>query len=66
MSDYDFDIRPLMWLCLIAGLAMWGGWELIDWLWIDEVIKSSTPLTPELEITVKDNVIDTIYIYRQP
>lgn len=48
---------------LIMG-AIWGCWELIDWLWIDDAIKVTEPLNPELEIIVKDNVVDTLYVYR--
>ena len=66
MGDYSFNITPILWLCFFVGFVIWGCWELIDWLWIDEVIKSTKPITPELEIIVKDNIIDTLYIYRQP
>ena len=31
-----------------------------------ETIKSTKPITPELEITIKGNQIDTVYIYRKP
>jgi hypothetical protein len=50
---------------LIVG-AVWGVWELVDWLFIDDAIRVTEPLVPELELTVKDNVIDTIYVYRLP
>jgi len=66
MSDYNFDISGLIVLPIIAILALWGCWELIDWLFIEEVIKSNTQIVPELELVVKDNVIDTVYIYREP
>ena len=49
---------------IIAGT--WGMWELIDWLFIDDAIRVSEPLVPELELTVKDNIIDTVYVYRKP
>jgi hypothetical protein len=32
----------------------------------DDDIKSNKPIVPELEITVKNNKIDTIYVYRKP
>jgi len=66
MGDYSFDIRPILWLAFFAGLAIWGVWELIDWLFLDHVIKSTTKIIPELEIVVKNNVIDTLYVYRKP
>lgn len=53
-------------MCIITLGIFWGGWELIDWLFIDDAIKTKTLIVPEIEITVKDNVIDTLYIYRKP
>ena len=53
-------------LIVVIFLIGWGLWELIDWLWIDDAIRVTEPLVPELELTVKDNVIDTIYVYRIP
>lgn len=29
-------------------------------------IESKKPITPELQITVNDSTIDTVYIYRKP
>lgn len=51
---------------LLIGLLIWGSWELVDWLFIDDAIKTSKPIIPELEITVKNNKIDTLYVYRKP
>ena len=53
-------------LIVIIVFIAWGCWELIDWLFIDDAIRVTEPLVPELELTVKDNVIDTIYVYRIP
>lgn len=64
----SFDFRSLiLGLILLGALivgVIWGCWELVDYLWIDDVIKVTTPLKPELEIFVKDNVVDTLYVYR--
>lgn len=51
---------------ILIVAAAWGVWELVDWLFIDDAIRVTEPLIPELELTVKDNVIDTIYVYRMP
>lgn len=51
---------------LLIGGVLWGAWELIDWLWIDDAIKVTKPIKPELQIVVKDNIIDTLYVYRKP
>ncbi len=53
-------------VCVFCLVVFWGGWVLIDGLWIDDAIKVSKPITPELEIVVKDNVVDTLYVYRKP
>ena len=65
MSDYDFDLSIFIWIGVIIGLAIWGCWELVDWMWIDDAIRVSKPIVPELELVVKDNIIDTVYVYRQ-
>jgi len=66
MGDYSFDLRPLIWLGACIILAIWGFWELIDWLWIDHVIRSTKPIIPEIELVIKNNLVDTVYVYRQP
>jgi len=66
MGDYSFDLRPLIWLGAFIILTIWGCWELIDWLLIDDAIRSTKPITPEIELVIKNNVIDTVYVYRQP
>ena len=58
-------IEGLIIFCISIGFLFWGLWELIDWLFIEEVIQSRKLITPELKITVKDNVIDTLYIYKK-
>ena len=59
-------VSAIVVICVLCLVVFWGGWELIDWLWIDDAIKVSKPITPELEIIVKDNVVDTLYVYRKP
>lgn len=59
------DLRPLIWFPVVCILAIWGLWELIDFLFIDEVIKSTDPIIPEIELVVKDNKVDTVYVYRK-
>ena len=59
-------VSAIVVICVFCLVVFWGGWELIDWLWIDDTIKVSKPITPELEIVVKNNVVDTLYVYRKP
>lgn len=51
---------------IVALFVIWGVYEVVDWLFIDNAIRVTEPLVPELELTVKDNVIDTVYVYRLP
>lgn len=62
---YNFDLRSLFFVALCVGFIVWGSWELVDWLWVDDILKSSYPITPEIELIVKDNKIDTLYIYKK-
>lgn len=50
-------------LCVLLGI---GAWELIDHYILDHALRSTVPLQPELEITVTDRTVDTIYVYRAP
>lgn len=65
MSDYSFDLRPFIFLGAFIIALIWGCWELIDWLWIDDAIRTTTPINPEIELVIKNHSVDTIYIYRQ-
>ena len=62
----DGVVSGLITIGILIVVVIWGGWELIDWLFIDDAIKVTEPIVPELEIIVKDNVVDTLYIYRKP
>jgi hypothetical protein len=63
---YSFDLRPLIWFGALLILLIWGAWELIDWLWIEETIESSTLIIPEIKLVVNNNIVDTIYVYKIP
>jgi hypothetical protein len=62
----DGLVSGLITIGVLIIVVIWGGWELIDWLFIDDAIKVTEPIVPELEIIVKDNVVDTLYVYRKP
>jgi hypothetical protein len=71
MGNLNGIIEALIVFCVCCGLACWGLWEIIDWLWIDDAIRSTKPIIPEIELVVKNNTIgintiDTVYVYRQP
>ncbi|MGL5713289.1 MAG: hypothetical protein ACRCX2_09745 [Paraclostridium sp.] len=64
--SFNFEnlILGLMLLGALTVGVIWGCWELVDYLWIDDVIKVTKPLKPELEIFIRDNIVDTLYVYR--
>lgn len=68
MGDYDFGSigSVFIGIGLLIALALWGGWELVDYFFIDDAIRSTTIITPEIELVVDDNVVDTIYVYKKP
>ena len=47
-------------------LAIWGILTLVDWIWIDDSIRVDKPIVPEIELIIKDNKVDTVYVYRFP
>lgn len=44
------DISGMVWMLLVLGAlaiaALWGCWELVDYLWIDDAIRTNTPMVP--------------------
>ena len=65
-NDYSIDFGDLIWVGVFIVLAIWGLWELIDCLFIDEKIIVDKLIVPELKLVVNDNIIDTLYIYKKP
>ncbi len=59
-------IDTLIIFCIFIGLAAWGCWELIDYYFIEDVIRSTEPIIPIIEYEVNNNIIDTIYVYKKP
>lgn len=62
----DGLVPALITLGAIIVLILWGFWKLIDWAFIDDAIRVDKPIIPELELVVKDNKVDTVYVYRIP
>ena len=62
------DLGAALWTFFMCGilliLAIWGIYELVDYYFIDTVIKVQKPLIPEIELVVKNNIVDTLYVYR--
>ena len=66
MYNFDGVFTALVVGGLFIGLVLWGAWELIDLIFIDDAIKTTSPMVPEIELIIKDNKVDTLYVYRQP
>ncbi len=66
VGGYSFDLRPLIWLGALAILVIWGCWELVDIFLIDHSIKSNHIIIPKKELIIKNNKVDTVYIYPRP
>jgi len=64
--NFDGAITGLIILGMLFVAALWGLWELIDWMFIDDAIRTSQPIVPDVEIVIKNNVADTTYVYRKP
>ena len=62
----DNFLGGIITFCIIIVALSFSAYFTIDWLLIDDAIKVTEPIKPELEIFVKDNVVDTLYIYREP
>lgn len=64
MGDYSLNLKPLFWIGVILVLAIWIFYGLIDWFFIEETIRSTKPITPKIELVIKNNFVDTVYVYR--
>lgn len=51
--------------CILVAVVIGGlSWGVAEFT--SRSIESSTRIEPELKLTVKDNKVDTIYVYRRP
>lgn len=60
----DGLVEAIAFLCILVAVFVGG----ISWgvaRRTSRAIESTTRIEPELKITVKDNKVDTIYIYRR-
>ena len=53
----------IVFLCVVSVLLFFGGYLLVDYLFIEDAIRSTKIIIPKIELVVENNVIDTIYIY---
>lgn len=56
----------ILFLCVVAIIFGGGTVYLFNKWNKNDAIRSSTIITPEIELVIKDNVVDTIYVYRHP
>jgi len=61
IPNLDGLVPMLITLGVIIGLSVWGFMSLVS----SNDIVSEEPIVPELRIVVEDNVIDTMYIYKE-
>lgn len=70
MSDYGFDLRPLIWFGAVIVLIIWGLFELVMWIFVSDDIRSTEPIKPKIELVIKKvdgkQVVDTVYVYQKP
>ena len=67
MSDYNFDlVTPIVFMCLIVVLIIFGAWYLVDYLWINHDIISKVQIHPTIKLEIHNNVVDTLYVYKRP
>lgn len=64
-GDFGKLITHLIILGFVAGLAVFGIYLLIDWLFIDHAIESTKLITPEIKLIIKNNGVDTVFVYRK-
>jgi hypothetical protein len=63
MVKMDGFVEILIGAGVFIGLSCWGIFSLIDYFFIFDGIKSKTPIKPKIELVIKDNKVDTLYVY---
>lgn len=65
MNIGDGLVGAIVFLCILVAIVIGGlSWGVAKFT--SRAIESPTRIEPELKLTVKDNKVDTIYIYRRP
>ena len=64
MYDMTVGLKSLIYIGAFIVLLIWGLCEGIDYFFIEECLKSETLLVPEIQLVIKQNKVDTIYIYK--
>jgi len=63
---FDNLFTQLVGLGATIVLVIWGIVSLVGWIWIDDSIRVDKPIVPEIELIIKDNNVDTVYVYHRP
>ena len=49
---------------ILIGLSFWGIFSFLDHQFSDKNLKVSKPLIPKIELVIKNNKVDTLYVYK--
>ena len=63
---YDLDLRPLFRYIgiILICLFIWGTFAGYKVFFGRKTIESDKPIIPELKLVIKDNKVDTVYVYK--
>lgn len=63
---YNLDFTPVFIFLIVVGMAIVGLiWAIASFFTSDD-IRSDKPIKPRIELVIKDNTVDTIYVYKRP
>ena len=68
MPDINFDvvfIAIFIFGILVVGV-IWGGVELYQLTVTEFIYTVEQPITPEIQLIINNNQVDTLYVYRFP
>lgn len=66
--DFNFDLNKFFFGLIITFLVIFFITTGISvWLYLNKpaIIKSETPIKPEIELIIENNQVDTLYIYKK-
>lgn len=61
------DLRPLVIAVALLGMLFSTAvWIIINLVTKSDEIISEKPLKPEIQLIIKNNKVDTLYVYKKP
>lgn len=59
-------LKSIFIMGFIIGLFFWATYEIVDYVFLEDVIVTKKPIQPTVKIISVNGISDTLYIYKKP